>query len=94
MGYAPRQMGIAPPVPTPDEEQKYMQAELDRRRAALEARERSKGRVRVYPALSLAMEEIKVFYSSGGVVPGIDFKKMAEEKLNQSETLDEFGVGA
>lgn len=91
-GYAPRPFGTHPSTPTPDEEQKYAQAEMDRRRATLEARERSKGRVRVYPALSQAMEEINAFYSSGGVVPGVDFKGLAEEKMAQSEGPEDLGL--
>lgn len=75
-----RPPGVGSPM-LPEDEEKLMNAGIERRREVAVHTERSKMRVRVYPALSQAMDEIKKFYEGGGVVPGIDFEKRAEESV-------------
>lgn len=71
----------------PEDEQKLANEEAERRRQVAVQGLRMKVRVRVYPALSQAMDEIKKFYEAGGVVPGIDFEKMADD------VVDDIGEG-
>lgn len=79
--YAPRGMGMS--NPSPEEIRQAAEKARERQRASIEAYERSKDRIRVYPALSQALEEIKSFYSNGGVIPGIDFVSLSEKRLNE-----------
>ena len=70
------------------EEQQKVFAETQVRNHALNvATLKMRMRVRVYPGLSQAMEDIKKFYESGGIVPGIDFDKDAERMGDRAEGL-------
>jgi len=80
--------GIGGFVASPEDEQKIAEEEAERRRQVAVHGLRMKVRVRVYPALSQAIDEIKKFYEADGVVPGIDFEKMADE------VMDEIGDGS
>lgn len=73
---------------SPEEEEKFAREEDERRHLIAVHALRMKPRVRVYPALSQAMDEIRKFYEADGVVPGIDFEKMADE------VMDDIGDGS
>jgi len=78
--------------PSLEEQQKILQQEMERRRGIAVHGLRVKLRVRVYPALSQAMDEVRKFYEAGGVVPGIDFEKLAGEIVDEIGDEDVLAV--
>lgn len=86
------QVGFPPGGLSPEDEEKAVQEEAERRRQVAAHGLRTKVRVRVYPALSQAMDEIKKFYEADGVVPGIDFEKMADEVMDDIGDGDVLGA--